>query len=104
MPQFDQYGMGVLVIAAVVVFGFAYFLFMTYFQVLVKMTLGMRDSLKSWIKKLVSDVNHASQFGGSHTSFYDEFFEEKIKASKRMNAMLKKGNKSDQSGKAEKKA
>lgn len=99
MPQFDQYGMGVLVIATFVVFGVSYFLFMTYFQVLVKMTLGIRERLKKWVKTTLSDIDHASQAGSSDT-FYDEFFEEKVKASKRMNAMLKTSKKPEHSGKA----
>ncbi len=89
MPQFDQYGMGVLVIATIVVFAAVYMLFSKHFQAFFKMTLGVRERLVKKVKSISREMDQASQFGESGT-FNDEFYDEKVKAAKRMNALLKK--------------
>ena len=103
MPQFDQYGMGVLVIASVVVLGYFYYLFITDYEASVKMVLGMRERLVKSFKKFMRDIDLAHKAGGSDANFYDEFLDERIKAAKRGEQMMRKLTKSS-SEKAEKKA
>ena len=88
MPQFDQYGMGVLVLASVVVLGFFYFLILRFFGSPVKMVLEIRQRLVKSFKKFMRDVDLAEQ-GGAGADFHGEFFEERVKAAKRAEQMFK---------------
>ncbi len=105
MPQFDQYGMGVLVIASVVVLVSFYFLFLKYFQSPVKMVLGVRERLSKSLKKFMRETDLAIQAGAADANFFDEQFEERVKAAKRAELMIKNLTKKTSSEKkAEKKA